>query len=430
MQGLQVIGGRGVGLAREIGPGSVILKIKGHPIHDVLDYIYYSGGGSDLVCWQDVEGTNHESILPRGWDGEIEFAPLTVRRCSNRCIFCFIDQLPSGLRRELYVKDEDVRFSFLFGNYITLTNCSDEDIERITTQHLSPLYISVHATDPDVRERLLGIRQRRAILPVMRHLARSGIEMHGQVVLCPGLNDGRILDETLAALISLIPWLQSLAIIPVGLTDHREGLQELEIPTAEWARRTIDRVEGIQEELRDRYGDSMVYLADEFYLLAGYRLPTVKSYGSFPQLENGVGMLSRFHSQFRRRLKRTSGQKERSGETIILVTGIAAAGMFCSIARMLKNRCGIELRVLPVANRALGRRITVAGLLFGKEIIEVLDSFPGYVKALIPRVIFNRSGQRTLDDLSISEIQSSVKCSVQVIPATASGLWRAVFHRK
>ncbi|HWI40244.1 MAG TPA: DUF512 domain-containing protein, partial [Verrucomicrobiae bacterium] len=294
MKGLPVREVAEESIASELGvePGDRLLAVNGHEIRDVIDYRFHAAEEELLL----------EVLKPDGevWEMEVErdpeeplglvFDPPEPETCGNRCVFCFVHQLPRGLRAPLYVKDEDYRLSFLYGNYVTLAGITRAQMARIREQRLSPLYVSVHATDHKVRSLLLGRDEERPVLEVLRELAASGIAFHAQVVLCPGLNDGEILRRTVADLAALHPACRSLAVVPVGLTRHRRGLLNLEGVDEAYARRFLERWTPEAAGLQERLGEPFLFFSDEFYLRAGVEVPPEEAYGDFPQLENGVGM--------------------------------------------------------------------------------------------------------------------------------------------
>ncbi|MBU1700477.1 MAG: DUF512 domain-containing protein, partial [Candidatus Eisenbacteria bacterium] len=279
-------------------PGDRLLSINGEQVRDTLDF-HFCVADEDLEI-EYLHETSRRSLscyLPAGEDMGIEFEQEKIRTCGNDCLFCFVDQNPEGLRKTLYVKDEDYRLSFLHGNFITLTNLKDWEIERIIRQRLSPLYISVHSTDPDVRKRLLRPRQDRDILKLLGRLAEGNIRMHTQIVLCPGYNDGNDLLRTIDTLAEFYPAVESLAIVPLGMTDHREKTSSLDPVTPELAREIMMQARPTQRRFRRRNGITWLYLSDEFYRLVGRPVPPAVHYDDFPQLENGIGLTRNFFMQ-------------------------------------------------------------------------------------------------------------------------------------
>src|SRR5215467_12364045 len=287
-------------VAERIGlkSGDEIQALNGKPLLDVIDFQFNAAniGRRATIQTEDRKIT----FVRREWEPfGLEFEPIEPLTCKNQCVFCFVHQNPKNVRRSLHIKDEDYRLSFLFGNYLTLTNVSEEEMRRIIDQRLSPLYISVHATEPELRRQLLGIDEYDGFMAKIDRLAKAGIQMHGQVVLCPGLNDGVHLDRTIGDLLKFYPSVASLAIVPVGLTQHRANLPKLTPFTPEIARETIGQIAPIQRKLKRRIGTSFAFLGDEIYIMAGAEIPGAAHYADFPQIENGVGMVRTFLTQFK-----------------------------------------------------------------------------------------------------------------------------------
>jgi len=409
-------------IAQEVGiePGDRLLEVNGHSIRDLLDYRFYSSGEDMLVLLVD----KGEGEL---WEVEIEKEPeeevgllledIRPRGCGCRCIFCFMDQMPPGLRPSLYFKDDDYRLSFLHGNYITLTNLTEEDWERLEEQRLSPLYVSVHATDPQVRAFMMGSFKAARILDDLRRLISLGIRVHAQIVLCPGINDGEILSRTLEDLLLLHPGVASVALVPVGLTRYRDGLPSLKPITGEYASRVVEEGHAFRERARARTGGPFLYLADEWYLVAGLPLPPVEYYGDFAQIEDGVGMVSLFLEDWRQMVPREALQLEFPQ---ILVTGEAFAPFLeeCVALSPWKE----QVKVLPVANEFFGSRVTVAGLITGGDILKALEKAPPG-EVIIPGVMLNQEG-RFLDNLTLLDIAGQCKRKVRVVDPHPSSLIR------
>jgi len=393
--------------AAGIVAGDRLLSIAGAPVRDYLDYRFHSADEHIEAEVLTPQGTRRTVAVEKHPDEDLglDFAdPLFdgVRLCRNRCLFCFYDQLPRGrcaacgLRASLYVRDDDFRLSFLHGNFVTLTNLADEDFTRIGEQRLSPLYVSVHATDAALRRRMLGNRRAPDILTQMRRLGRRGIVMHAQVVLCPGINDGEALSRTIADLAALHPAVASVAIVPVGLTKHRAGLPGLRAVSAPTARRLLEQMREWQRDFLSRLGSRFVFAADEIYLLAGEPFPAAAEYEGFPQRENGVGPARLFLDE----LKRTNFRRA-AGTAVTLVTGIAARGLVEAMAARMREHGG-RAHVIAIRNRLLGARITVAGLLAGKDIVGGLaDCDLGDVVALPAAAL--RDGA-FLDDMTVEEL--------------------------
>ncbi len=390
-------------------PGDDLVEIDGQPIGDGIDVAHAIGWTDDekVSTVYMREGDRLDITLPSVHPEElgITLEPDALRTCGNRCVFCFIDQLPRGLRSSLYVKDEDYRLSFTCGNYVTLTNMSDGDYDRVLAQRLSPLYVSVHVTDDDVRRRMLGNADAPSILPALRRLTDGGVRVHTQIVVCPGINDGDVLDATLRDLTSLGDGLASVAVVPVGLTAHRDGLTDLKLVTGEVARETVTIVERWQEQMLDERHEAVVYAADEFYLLAGLDPPALEDYGDFPQLENGVGLLRWFERDVADGAARL-GSADAGGRVVTILTGTLAAPFIETTVRSaFNNITGLDLRVVPVVNRLLGESVTVAGLLAGHDIVDAIRGSAASGLFLLPGEAFNAEGL-TLDGLTLAEIRN------------------------
>ncbi|MGQ9778902.1 MAG: DUF512 domain-containing protein [Bacillota bacterium] len=394
-------------------PGERLLAVNGRPIRDLIDYHLASGLAGRLRMTLEGPQGRRTVLVVKEEDEPIglSFAEAVfdgIRRCRNRCVFCFVDQLPKGLRPSLYIKDEDYRLSFLQGNYVTLTPLAEADRARIVRERLSPLYVSVHATDPEVRGRLLGRQGPAPILPLLADLIRAGIRFHAQAVICPGWNDGEVLERTIADLAALWPGVTSLAVVPVGLTVHRQGLTPLRSFTRAEAAALLGRVEEWQKRLGPKLGTRFVFAADEFYLLAEKAIPPAASYEDYPQLENGVGLIRSFEDDFRAAWRYWK-RKMRPGR-LRVVTGIAAAGMWDRLAA-LTARSGVVLEIVPVENRLFGPSVTVAGLLSARDIIAALrgkERLPTFV----PRVAVRRGGDFFLDGMSVAEFRDETQAEV------------------
>jgi len=420
-------------IAAELGlcAGDRLLALNGEPVRDLLDYQLLVQAEELLV---EVERADGEL-----WEIEVDKAadePLGLRlphpepeQCGNNCIFCFVHQLPPGMRRSLYVKDEDYRFSYLYGAYVTLTNLDEPSLQRILTQRLSPLYVSVHATEEQLRERLLG-RKGPAILDLLRQLVAGGITVHAQAVICPGINDGAELERTFRDLVALAPaaadlalprpGLASLAIVPVGLTGYRQRLPLLRPVTPEEARTLVAWVQARQAECLAALGSRFVYAADELYLSAGIDFPPLVEYEGLPQLENGVGLVARFRAQAQEVLAQ-AGPLDLPPVSVI--TGAASAGEIRSFCAALGSRTGVAIEVVVVPNRFFGGAVSVTGLLTGRDIAEELGRRkPGEV-LLIPDVLLREGTELLLDDLTIAELERRLGLMIEVFPAEPWGLW-------
>jgi putative radical SAM enzyme (TIGR03279 family) len=410
-------------IAEELGfeAGDALVSVNGEPVVDLVDFL--------------VEETREQLRLEvRGVDGELHVIELEhdsdeplglvlphpePRQCGNNCIFCFVHQLPRGMRRTLYVKDEDYRFSYLYGAYVTLTNITDGELRRIVDKRLSPLYVSVHATDNVLRQRLLG-KQARPIVPILQRLVEGGIEVHTQVVVCPELNDGVVLERTCRELVSLAPGVRSLAIVPVGLTGHRQQLPSLRVQTPAEALALVRWVESKQMELLPRLGTRFVFAADELYLKAQHPLPPLADYEELAQIENGVGLVAQFRLQADEVLAAAS---ELELPPVSLVTGASAAGELTDFAAALAKQCGVELRVEEVENRFFGGQVTVAGLLTGTDLIEQLAGRELGEVLLLPDVMLRDGEDVLLDDVTVERLSETLQVQVEVVEPTPWGIW-------
>jgi len=411
--------------AAGIRPGDRILEAAGNAVADLVDLHFFTTGRRVLLRWASPAGEVREARLVTGEKGlGITPEPIRPRRCRNRCMFCFVHQLPPGLRQSLYVKDEDVRLSFLHGHYVTLSDATEEDLSRIVRYRMSPLYVSVHTTDPLLRRRMLGNPRAADVMEVLNRLVRAGIVVHGQIVVCPGLNDGRELDRTLRDLASLGPGLRTVAVVPVGLTAHRRGLPPLRPVTPAEARATLALVERVYRAHGGvaARGEPFVTAADEYYLLAGRPVPGRSRYGSFAQLENGVGLLRLFLDAARALLRRQRWPTELHGGTV--VTGTAAAPFVEWFLAALGARTGNVFRALPVPNRLFGGQVNVTGLLSGADIVR---AGRGRVRGtlFLPSVCLREGGDLFLDGMSPADVGRRLGVPVAIFDPTPRGLLEA-----
>ncbi|MFN2433207.1 MAG: DUF512 domain-containing protein [Gemmatimonadota bacterium] len=402
------------GLAHALGlrAGDHLLAIDGEPLEDFLDFEFLSAEPAFRL------EVSRGAPIPRREVLEVEreldedlgvlLEPPAIKRCTNKCDFCFIDQMPKGMRRSLYVKDEDYRYSFLYGNFVTLTNLKERDYVRILRYRLTPLYVSVHATDPDVRERILKNPRARELQAGLERLAGGGIAFHAQVVLCPGLNDGAVLLRTFDDLLQFGDALLSISVVPVGLTGHRHDLPHLRSLTAEYAAALVADVEGYRARLASSADRAKVLLADEIWLQAGAALPGAAAYGDFGLVENGVGMTRLFLEEVDDGLREL---QPGAGARVTLLTGRMMAPLLSAgVAPRLAAR-GWRPSVVAVENRLFGASVTCAGLLGGRDLIEAARATPADL-VLFPREALNIEG-RFLDDVAAEELETA--CDVQVL---------------
>ena len=408
--------------ARKAGvrPGEKLTHINGHPIVDVLDYKFYAYDPRLELTLTDPEG-NSRTLRLRKEEGEdlgLNFETYLMdkaRSCANKCIFCFVDQMPPGMRDTLYFKDDDARLSFLMGNYMTLTNLSRREIQRIIDLRISPINISVHATDPELRSAMLKNPRAGECLEVMKQFAQAGIEMNCQIVACPGVNDGPALERTLDDLSGLYPAVTSVAVVPVGVTKFREGLCRIEPYTREQAAALLDQVEQFAAAFLEKQGTSLAWCSDEFYLIAGRPLPEKAYYEDMDQLENGVGMLRLLLQQAELALE-DEGQTEVAPFSV--ATGLSAAPFVQEIVDKIREKCGnIKGMVYPIVNRFFGETITVSGLITGTDLIEQLNGKDLGKRLLIPDNML-RAGERVfLDDVTVEQLEEALGVAVIPVPA-------------
>ena len=402
-----------------IKAGDILISINDHEINDVLDFRFYETERNCNITVQS-EGQKREfEIKKREYDSlGLEFATYLMdeqKSCRNKCIFCFIDQLPHGLRESLYFKDDDSRLSFLFGNYITLTNLSDEDIDRIIKMKISPVNISVHTTNPALRCKMMNNRFAGEKLKYIEKLAAAGIKLNCQLVLCPGINDGDELVRSLTDLSRLYPAVESVACVPLGMTKFRQGLTPLTPYNKETASAVIDTVEELGDMMLQGYGTRLFYPADEFYIMAERALPDEAFYESYAQLENGVGLVTLLKSEFFEALEQYEPDDiERS---VCIATGEAA---YPFIKQMAGAACqkwqNLKCTVVKVENEFFGRSITVAGLVTGTDLINKLKGQVDCERLLIPSVMLRSEGDLFLDSVSIDEVSKQLGIPVCAVP--------------
>jgi putative radical SAM enzyme (TIGR03279 family) len=409
----------------ELEPGDRLISVNGHPLRDVIDYNYLTSEDELLLEVEKPDGELWEVEVERD-EGEplgITFPAPEPARCGNNCVFCFVHQLPKGLRRPLYVKDEDYRLSFLYGNYVTLANLGREELDRIKEQRLSPLYISVHATDPQLREQMLGKKGILPILEVMRELAEARIIMHTQIVLCPGLNDGAAFARTVEDLAGMYPAVASLAVVPVGLTGHRGKLPVLTPVQQEFAADFIGEWEGKAQALAEQLGEPFLFLADEFYIKAQLPFPPLESYGDLPQLENGVGMIPLFLAE----AEEVLADAEHLGQVrVTVVTGESPYRFLSDYVERLAEATGASIALIPAKNRLFGGAVTVTGLVSGQDILAALEGIDLGDAVLVPDVMIKEGEGMFLDDLTVDELSERLGKPVQVVESNPYGIYQAL----
>ncbi|MCL6547600.1 MAG: DUF512 domain-containing protein [Alicyclobacillus sp.] len=413
----------------ELQPGDEIVKINGQTIVDIVDLQFALATEEMELEIRKADGEvwilEVEKDYDEGLGVEWEHPTVDrVRLCHNKCVFCFVDQIPKGMRKTLNVRDDDYRLSFLHGNFVTLTNVKDEELQRIADLKMSPLNISVHTTNPELRERMLGNRRSGEILRQIQYLAERGIEMNTQIVLCPGWNDGPELDRTIRDLAPLYPAVRTLSVVPVGLTKHRRGLSDLRPCTPEEAARVIEQVDEWQRRLRPVLGASFVHAADEFYVLADRDVPPADRYDEFGQTENGVGVIRTFLDELEEVWPRVPRQVQGGGtRTVAVVTGVSAANVIRRSLQRLDGVPGLRTRVHPVVNDFYGHHVTVTGLLTGRDIVAQLHGQVDDVDTvLLPDIMLRDDEDVFLDDYTVERVSRELNKSITVVPATGTGL--------
>jgi putative radical SAM enzyme (TIGR03279 family) len=415
-------------IAEELGieAGDKVVSINGKPITDELDYRFYiTNEEVELVIMQGEEEIIFEIEKEYDDDLGIKLQEMQIRACGNSCIFCFVYQNPKGLRKTIYFKDEDYRFSFMYGHYTTLTNTSQEDLQRIVEQRLSPLYISVHVTDTELRKLILGIKFDDRLFDKIDYLTQNGIELHCQIVLCPELNDGKHLDKTIDDLKAYYPSIKSIAIVPVGLTKHRRNLYNLKPVTVEYALKTIVETDERRNKLKAELGTSFVYLSDEFYIKTNLPIPDDDYYEEFWQQENGVGLTRDFINTFEKELP-TLQNPSRRPLNISLVTGMLGAEVLKTyFMRKLNQIPDMFFKLHPIVNEFYGESIVVSGLLVGRDILKQLKQQKVGDYVILPQNCVNEDGI-FLDDMTLPELQLRLGKKVLVFPGTFTELFTRI----
>ncbi len=399
--------------------GDRLLRINGQRVQDIIDYMFnLEGPVAEVEVERGGKRVFVEIELFEGQDAGLALEHFKVRTCRNKCKFCFVSQLPKGLRRLLYVKDEDYRMSFLYGNFVTLAGLAERDRKRIIRQHLSPLYVSVHSTETKLRNELLGNPKARDIMAELRGFASHGIRFHAQIVLCPGYNDGQSLKRTIRDLYSLHPSVMSVAVVPLGLTEHsRSGLRPVEKADAIKA---LDIVDTFSRRYMKKHGEAFVYSADELYLKARRAFPALSHYGDLPQYENGVGMVPLFRYEARR-IKPSP-----SGSSFLTFTGMS---FYPSLKRFLDKltRGGMKIKAVPVTNDFFGSSVTVTGLLTGRDVARTLaPHVRGHDVLLVPDVVLREGHGVFLDDMPVEKLGQELGIRVKVIQPCPEGLIEAM----
>lgn len=423
----------------EIMPGDKLLSINGREIEDIFDYQYYVEDDYIEILIQKPDGEEWLLEVDKEEDEDLgivfENGLLDeYRSCCNKCIFCFIDQMPKGMRETLYFKDDDSRLSFLQGNYVTLTNMSDHDIGRIIKYRLSPINISFQTMNPELRCKMLNNRFAGEALQKADRLYQAGISMNGQIVLCKGINDGRELEYSIRKLMEYAPLLESVSVVPAGLSKYREGLYPLEPFDSGDAEEVLTMIHGFQRECMEQFGLHFVHASDEWYLLAGLELPEEETYDGYLQLENGVGMLRLLLNEFQDALQdlknREAGGKRREKEICLsMATGRLAYPYICRMAKQLmETLTGLRIQVYEIINEFFGENITVSGLLTGRDIIGQLKNKELGERLLLPENVL-RSGEPVfLDDVTVEEMEKTLQVKIDIVKSSGYDFVEAVLN--
>ena len=395
----------------DIRPGDELIGVNGMAVQDVIEFSYLTACPSFemQICRKgQVHTLNIEKDPDEDLGLEFESAVFDkVRLCHNHCIFCFVDQMIPGMRKGLYVRDDDFRLSFLYGNFITLSNLTQEDFQRIIQTHMSPLYVSVHSTNPELRCSMMSNKNAGDISEKLQYLIDAGIEIHTQIVCCPDYNDGKELLKTVNDLRALIPGIASMAIVPVGLTKNREHLTKLRTFASAEAKSICENIVKIQKECRKDFGKTMVYLADEFYLLAGVKIPAVEDYDDFPQIENGIGLTRAFLEDWD---KQFTLPKTETHDNAVVVMGEGAAPVLTPLINQFNKKYGTKHKVLGVKNKFFGGAVNVTGLLSGGDILNaVMDAR----RVILPAVVLNKDNL-FLDDMNLESFKRQCSGKVEI----------------
>lgn len=418
-----------IGEELELEPGDRVLTINGNPVEDIFDYEYYVNSPSMTMVVRKANGEEWELDI----ENDYEDLGLTFenglmsdyRSCSNKCIFCFIDQMPKGMRDTLYFKDDDSRLSFLQGNYVTLTNMSDHDIDRIVYYHMEPMNISFQTMNPDLRCKMLHNRFAGEALKKVDRFYEAGIHMNGQIVLCKGVNDGAELDFSIRELTKYLPYLQSVSVVPVGLSKYRDGLFPLEPFDKEDAKKVLDLIHGWQEKVCQEYGIHFIHASDEWYILAGQPFPPAEQYDGYLQLENGVGMMRLLLDEVKEEMENRTGDDRK--HTVSLATGLLAAPVIQQIADQLCEKYpNVTIHIYPIVNEFFGEKITVSGLLTGQDLKKQLTGKELGKQLLLPCNILRTGYDVFLDDVTVGELEKSLQVNINIVKSSGRALIEAL----
>lgn len=411
-------------IADELGieAGDKLISINNNEIEDVFDYHFYVNDEELVLLIEKPNGEEWELEIEKDYEEDlgIEFEQGLMdeyRSCHNKCMFCFIDQMPEGMRDTLYFKDDDSRLSFLQGNYVTLTNMSDHDIERIVRYHLEPINISFQTTNPELRCKMLHNRFAGDALKKVDTLYESGIQMNGQIVLCKGINDGEELERSIRDLSKYVPCLQSVSVVPVGLTKYREGLYPLEPFTREDAVKILDTIHRWQDKFYEEYGIHFIHAGDEWYILAGEEMPEEERYDGYLQLENGVGMLRLLENEFEEAYEKVDGD-DRDRE-LSIATGFLAYPYIQKMASKIEEKySNTQIHVYPIRNDFFGELITVSGLITGQDLIHQLQNQKLGDRLLLPCNMFRSQEEVFLDDITLAQVEDALQVRADIVKSS------------
>ncbi len=416
----------------EIEPGDVLVSVNGQEPEDVFDYRYLMNEEEVLVVIRKPDGEEWELEIEKEYEDDLgmEFENGLMddyRSCRNKCMFCFIDQLPKGMRDTLYFKDDDSRLSFLQGNYLTLTNMNEHDLEKIIYYKLSPINISFQATNPELRCKMLHNRFAGDIMDKVRRLKEAGIIMNGQIVLCRGVNDGEELDRSIRDLVSLMPELQSVSVVPVGLTRYRDGLYPLEPFTKEDACKVLDLIHSWQEKLMKEHGTHFIHAGDEWYILAERPMPDEMTYDGYLQLENGVGMVRLLKEEVETCLANLPGD-DRKRKVTIATGELAAPYLREHVASIRKKYPNVDVQVITVKNEFFGGKITVAGLLTGQDLVNQLKGKDLGEELLLTTNMLKSDEPVFLDDMTVEQLQTALQIKVSIVESSGNDFVNCILN--
>lgn len=421
-------------IAEELGiePGDKLISINDQEIEDVFDYHFYVNDEELVLLIEKPDGEEWEFEIEKDFEEDLgiifeQGLMDEYRSCRNKCMFCFIDQMPKGMRETLYFKDDDSRLSFLQGNYITLTNMSDHDVDRIVRYHLEPINISFHTTNPELRCKMLNNRFAGEALKKVDKFYEGGIQMNGQIVLCKGINDGEELERSIKDLSKYLPYLQSVSVVPAGLTKYREGLYPLEPFGKEEAIKVIDTIEKWQKKFYEEYDLHFIHASDEWYILADREVPEEERYDGYLQLENGVGMLRLLQNEFEEEYQNLEGD-ERTREVSIVTGGLAYPYLLSMAERIEEIYPNVKVHVYKIRNDFFGELITVSGLITGQDLLAQLKDKELGEAILIPCNMLRDGEEVFLDDITLSDVKASLQVEVNVVKSSGQALIDAILN--